>query len=121
MKISNTPVRRLLWNALGLFFSVIPVSVAIFSYFPIWISRADASILSGMSLVLIAVAMIPFYKYVKEALRSASVPFMWFIIFVCFFLLSRIADEITVISFVGFVSNLLGSVFFKIARVSRDG
>jgi hypothetical protein len=41
---------------------------------------------------------------------------MWFLIFISFFLLSRIAREMTVISFVGFVTNLLGSVFFRIAR-----
>lgn len=120
MRQNSTPAKRLLFNALGLFFSVIPVCVSIFSYFPVWIHRDDASILSGLSLLLIAAALIPFYRYVREALRSASAPLMWFILFVIFLLLSRIADEITVIAFVGFVSNLLGSFLFKIARVKSD-
>ena len=110
------PSKRLLFNALGLFFSVIPVAVAIFSYFPLWLRRGDASILSGISLLLLVAALVPCYRYVRDALRSASAPIMWFFFFVLFFLLSKIADEITVISFVGFVSNLIGSGFFKIAR-----
>ena len=120
MKLNNTPTKRLLFNALGLFFSVIPVCVSIFSYFPVWIHREDASILSGLSLLLVAAALIPLYRYVKAALASASAPLMWFILFVVFFLLSRIAEEMTVIAFVGFVSNLIGSLLFRIARASEN-
>ena len=120
MAEKNNHARRLLFNALGLFFSVIPPAVSIFSYFPIWVAREDASVLSGLSLVLIIAALIPCYKYVKEALRTASVPFMWLGIFLVFMLLSRIAHEITVISFVGFVSNTVGAVFFKIARGMKN-
>lgn len=120
MIAKNNPTRQLIFNALGLFFSVIPVAVSIFSYFPIWVAREDASVLSGLSLLLIIAAAIPCYKYVKEALRTASVPFMWFAVFIIFMLLSKIAHEITVISFVGFVGNVIGAVFFKIARRMRD-
>lgn len=110
------PAKHLIFNSLGMFFSVIPVAVSIFSYFPIWIHREDASVLSGIALILICLALIPFYRHVKEYLKSASAPLMWFILFIAFLLLSKIADEITVISFVGFVTNLIGSVFFKIAK-----
>ena len=85
MAEKNNHTRRLLFNALGLFFSVIPPAVSIFSYFPIWVAREDASVLSGLSLVLIIAALIPCYKYVKEALRTASVPFMWLGIFLVFY------------------------------------
>lgn len=114
------PTRHLLFNALGLIFSVIPVGVAILSYFPLWLARDDASILSGLALLLCAAALVPFYRYVRDALRSASAPLMWFIFFVIFLLLSKIADEITVISFVGFVSNLIGAIFFRIARKVKN-
>ena len=120
MDVKINPSKRLLFNALGLFFSVIPVGVAIFSYFPLWLRRGDASILSGISLLLLAAALVPFYRYVRNILRSASAPMMWFLFFMIFFFLSKIADEITVIAFVGFVSNLIGSVFFKIARKEVD-
>ena len=120
MRPKNNPARALCFSAVGLFFSVIPATVAIFSYFPLWLRKNDASSLSGLALLLLVLAFVPLFKYVKEILRSASAPFMWFILFVAFFLLSRIADEITVIAFVGFISNLIGSVFFKLAKRERN-
>ena len=110
------PSKRLLFNALGLAISVIPVTVSVFSYFPLWIERGDASILSGISLILIGLAAVPLYKYFKQILRSPSAPVMWLIAFILFLSLSRIADEMTVISFVGLISNLIGSLIFKLAR-----
>ena len=116
MPTEISQAKRLLFNALGIAVSVIPVSVAIFSYFPLWISRNDASFLSGISLLLICLAIVPLFKYLKQFWRSPSAPLMWFLAFILFFLLSRIASEMTVISFVGFVSNLVGSVCFRISK-----
>lgn len=116
MKAQTDPTKRLIFNTVGLVISVLPVTVAIFSYFPIWARREDASLLSGLSLVLIAVALVPLYKHIRQALRSPSAPLMWFFSFLIFFLLAKIADEMTVISFVGFTSNIIGSIFFKLAR-----
>jgi hypothetical protein len=118
--VRNEATKRLFFNALGIFFSVIPVGVSIFSYFPLWISRNDASVLSGLSLILTLAALVPLARYIKKAMRTASAPMMWFIIFITFMLLSRIADEVTVISFIGFVGNLIGAACFKLARARRD-
>lgn len=120
MLMKYNPARRLLLNALGIFFSVIPVTVSIFSYFPLWIAREDASVLSGFTLVLLLLALVPCYKYFKAALQSASAPFLWFIIFIAFMLLSQIANEVTVISFVGFIGNVIGAIFFRIARAESN-
>ena len=40
-------------------------------------------------------------------------------LFVLFFVLSKIADEMTVIAFVGFVSNLLGALLFKLSGLKK--
>ena len=120
MDARTNPTRRLILHALGLGFSVIPVAVSIFSYFPLWLAREDASILSGLALVLCALALVPFFRYLREAVRTASAPVMWLALFIVFLLLSKIANEITVIAFVGFVSNLVGAIFFKLARAADD-
>lgn len=112
----NNPAKRLFYYSLGMAVSIIPVGVCIFTYFPLWIRRGDASILSGLSLILIGAALIPLYKHLKGFMRSPSAPTMWLVSFLIFFLLSRIADEMTVISFVGFISNLFGSALFKLSR-----
>lgn len=116
MPTRNNPAKRLLFNTLGIVVSVIPVTVTVFSYFPLWIEREDASILSGLSLVLFCAAIVPLFKYLKELFHTPSAPVMWLIFFIIFFLLSKIATEVTVISFVGFVTNLLGSLLFKLAK-----
>lgn len=116
MPTGNNPAKRLLFNTLGVSICVIPVAVTIFSYFPLWIGREDASILSGVSLLLIGVALVPLFTYFRQILKSASAPVMWFILFVTFFLLSKIADEVTVISFVGLTTNLIGTLLFKLAK-----
>ena len=116
----NNPTRRLIFGFIGLCISVIPVTVTILSYFPIWICRDDSSILSGISFLLLCTALIPLFKHLKRILRSPSVPLLWFLLFALFSILSRISDEMTVISFVGFVTNLAGSFFFKLARNNTE-
>ena len=116
MPTRNNPTKQLIFNTLGLMISVIPVTVSIFSYFPIWAARRNASLLSGISLLLLLIALVPMYKYLRHVLKSPSAPLMWFFSFAIFLLLSRIADEMTVISFIGFTTNLAGSLFFKLAK-----
>ena len=114
--------KKLLFNGVGLFISVVPVLVAILSYFPEWQERKNGSLMAGFVLLLILLALVPLFNVIKAALRTPSAKALWFIMFVLFFALSRIADEMTVISFVGFVTNLVGAIFFKAAeRVGRSG
>ena len=47
------------------------------------------------------------------------VMFTVFIVFVVFFLVSRIADEMVVISFVGFIGNLVGAMLLKLGERCR--
>ena len=112
----NNPAKRLLFNSLGLGICIIPVVVAILSYFPLWLARENASVLSGLAVLLITAALVPMYKYLGSILRSPSAPLMWFAVFIVFLFLSKIANEMTVISFVGFTTNLIGSLFFKFAK-----
>ncbi len=108
--------RRALFVSLGLIFSVAPPLSAILLYFPIWTDRGGGAVLSGFTLLLLLLAFTPLFKMAKSMLRSPSAYAMWFIVFLLFFMLSKIADEMTVISFVGFIGNLIGSFFFKAAN-----
>ena len=101
---------------IALFFCTGPVVSSILLYFPLWKEKGAGAIISGFSLILILLALLPFGKMLKRLLRSPSVYLLWLITFVIFFLLSRIADQMTVISFVGFVGNFIGSILFKLAR-----
>ena len=104
---------------LGLLFSTAPVCTAILSYFPLWISKDSETAISGLCLCLLLISALPLLRIVTGALKTPSATVLWGILFLLFFSLSRIADEITVIAFVGFLSNLIGSVFFRLSRRVR--
>ena len=104
-----------LFSLLGLAVSTVPVGAVILSYFPIWAGRGGVTFLSGLTLLLLLLAIVPIFKLIRKHLESPSAPVMWFIAFIAFFSLSKISDEVTVISFVGFTSNLLGALFFKLS------
>lgn len=114
--MNNRSVKKVLLYATGLAICILPALSAIILYFPIWKERSAAAVLSGFSLLLIFMALVPFFSTVKSLLRSPAAYTMWFIAFITFFLLSKIADEMTVISFVGFISNLIGAFFLKAAK-----
>ena len=108
--------------AVGLILSVLPVLSSIILYFPIWVNRGAMTIISGFSLILMLMAIVPVIKLVKQVLKSPAAYLMWFVAFLIFFMLSEIADDMRVICFVGFISNLLGAVFFKLAeRYKKTG
>ena len=106
----------ILLRIIAMFFCTGPVMSAILLYFPLWKENGADAVLSGFSLILILASLLPLVKLFKRMLRSPSVYMMWLIAFLIFFLFSKIADQMTVISFVGFVGNLIGSVLFRLAK-----
>ena len=114
MTRKNNLSKIILIKSIALIICIAPALIATLSYFPIWVNKGGACVISGLALCLITISLIPFYKQIGGMLKSPSAYVIWLILFVIFFLLSRIADEMTVISFVGFVSNLIGAALFKI-------
>lgn len=115
MKKNNILRSRLLYLG-GLALCIVPPAAATLFYFPAWSTRGSEYVLSGMGVLLVLLSMAPMYKSISRFLRSAASYTLWLTLFLIFFLLSRIADELTVISFFGFVGNLLGAIFFKISK-----
>ena len=76
----------------------------------------DIYVLSGTVVLLLCVCALPLLRLIKSLLRSPTAYVIWLIIFLAFCAISRVADEITVIAFVGFVGNLIATVFFAIAN-----
>lgn len=116
--MNKISLKGIILYSVGLAICTVPVLCAIISYFPIWKERSAAAALSGFALLLVLLALVPLFSTIKSLLRSPAAYTLWFIMFAIFFLLSKIADEMTVICFVGFVSNLLGAVFLKAGKKS---
>lgn len=106
----------------GLALSTVPPIVAVLSYFPFWRAASDGSTVCGFTLLLILLAGRPLYKHLRAHFASPASYTLWFAVFIAFLALSRIADEVTVIAFVGFVSNLAAAVSFKMSKSkTKDG
>ena len=101
---------------LGLAICTVPVAMATLTYFPIWHTRGSGELMSGFCAFLLILCIYPIIKAIKHFLKSPSVFTVWLFLFITFMLLDSIAHEMTVISFVGAVSNLIGGIIFRISR-----
>ena len=119
MQEKKSNIRATLLGALGLIVCTVPPAIATLTYFPLWKSSADKIIAGGVALLLILSAA-PLFKWIKRRFATVASYVMWLILFLLFFSLSKIADEMTVISFVGFISNILGALILHIARRGRS-
>ena len=113
-------VKRGIIRLFALLFCTVPPVMATLLYFPLWRERSGAAALSGFTLLLLLLSITPLLKLIKQVFRSPSVQLMWFFAFILFFLLSRIADEVTVIAFTGFIGNSVGAILFKLAKRGED-
>ena len=104
----------------GLMLSVIPPLAAILCYFPVWIAKGGEFVVSGLAVLLCIPAVAPIGRMLARRLRSPAGYTMWLVMFVIFFALSRIAEQMTVISLIGFISNLIGACIFKLASSVKE-
>lgn len=106
----------------ALIISTVPAAVCTLSYFPLWKERGDGALLSGLAILLLFISFVPLYRTLRRIFRSPAAHTVWFVLFILFFTVSKIAHEMTVICFVGFISNLLGALLFKASgvRIGKD-
>ena len=102
-------------HILGFALCILPPAVCTVMYFPLWKAVGYEYCIAGGAALLLVIAMIPLYKFIKKHLASYSSYLIWLVLFLLFLALSRIAEQMTVISFVGFVGNLLGAICFRLA------
>ena len=112
----NNPLLSLCFYIGGFCLSVIPPVVCALSYFPLWKSIGYEYCIAGSGALVLAICLIPIIRLVRNAISGYSAYLIWLMLFLIFFSLSKIADQMTVISLVGFVGNLLGAVCFALAR-----
>lgn len=103
-------------HILGFLLCIVPPTICTLLYFPLWKASGYTTCIAGGTALILALCIIPLYKMIKRGLMSFSSYMMWLILFLLFLALSKIADQMTVISFVGFIGNLLGAVCFYFAR-----
>ena len=115
----NKLVKRIVFTSLGLIFSVIPPALAVLLYFPVWVKSGAEYVVSGFAALLMIISLLPLFRLIRRALKSPSAYVIWLILFLVFLLVSRIADQMIVISFTGLVGSLIGAIFFGLAKRCR--
>ena len=103
-------------HILGFLLCILPPAICTLSYFPLWKDAGYENCIAGGTALLLVICAVPIYKFLKKAFTSYSSYFIWLILFLLFLTLSKIADQMTVITLVGFIGNLLGAVCFSLAN-----
>lgn len=106
-------------HILGYAFCIVPPLVCTLTFFPIWESTSGFK-LNALCAIVIILAIFPIIKLLRRLLKSDASYIFWLILFICFFAMSRIADEMTVISFIGFISNSIGAILMRLGG-KRNG
>lgn len=112
---TNRLIKRLALRMLAIAVSVLPPAIATLLYFPAWAAEGGTVIITGTTALLLVIAAMPIYNILRTKLKSPAIWSIWLAAFLAFSMLSKIADKMTVICFIGFISNLVGSILFKLA------
>lgn len=110
--MSNKTKGRIL-QAASLALSVGVPFVATIIQFPLFVNRSAAATVSGLSVLLLLVCVVPFAKHIKIAMRSASIPFVWTFIAVGLFAINSIVEEMIVVAMLGAIANWIGMFIYR--------
>ena len=111
---------NLVLQILGFSLSILPPSICTLTYFPLWREAGAGAVISGGVLLLLLICAYPLLRALRLKLASPSLPIIWLILFLGFYILSRIAEQVTVIAFFGFIGNLLGTLCFNLAKAKKN-
>ena len=106
-------------KAIALIIDVAVPLGATISQFPIWVERSAKATVSGLALLFILLSVLPFIRQIREYFKSPAVWVVWGVLFLVFYALSAIIDEMVIISFFGLLSNLLGELLYKYGEKIR--
>ncbi len=107
---------RLLLNALATVISVVPPVAATLTYFPVWISEGKETAFSGLCVLLLVISAVPLYRLAVQWLKTPSAPLIWLFVLIVFSAAAKIADQVTAIALIGFISNTVGAIVFYVAK-----
>ncbi len=109
-----------LLKLLGLLLCVLPPAITALTYFPLWIGKTDSA-LSVMAILVLSLCALPFWRVLRDALRSPSAWMMWLILFLALSLLESLCEGLRVVALVGCPTSLLGAVCFYFAKRIGEG
>lgn len=112
-------MRARVYKIIGLCLAVLPPAVTALCYFPLWFS-SRGSAFSVLSILLLALCLLPFRRAIRDYMKSPSAWQMWFILWVGLTLFARICNGLRVVACVGSLSGLVAEVFFYLSRRASE-
>ena len=91
--------------------------IATLTQFPVWVNKSSEATVSGLFLMLALVSVIPFFRQIKEYIKSPAVWVLWTVVFGMMIVLRSILDEIIIVCFVGMVANILGAGIYNVGKI----
>ena len=96
-----------------------PIAAAC-TQFPIWVQQSGEATVSGMVLLVLFIACIPFYKYIKDYMKSPSAAVVWTVLAVVFTLLQQIITQMLIVTYVAAGANIVGTGMYKIGDLLKN-
>ncbi len=113
-------MKRKIYFVLGVLLSTLPPTVLTLSYFPLWVRSGAEETVSGLCAFMLVLCAFPLLRILSKRLSTPSLPIFWGIFYLFLKCLGSIITELTVISFVGLCANLVGGVFFHLAKARNN-
>ena len=110
----TTRRKYIIFNIVALITCIVPPMAATLYYFPVWFERSSDAAVSGISIMLLLICVIPLIRHIRQIFRNPSAKLIWFIGLLLFWMLESIVHEMIIICGVGFISNCAGSILYKI-------
>ena len=105
-------VKYMALTILGAVLCIAPPAVVTLTYFPLWVATSSSATVSGLSLVLILLSIIPLIRILKKLVETPSAPIIWAIVCIFCFAFKTIIEQVLVVSFIGTISSLAGMAIF---------
>lgn len=91
---------------------IAPPTIATLEYFPLFKEQPEKGV-SVVAAVLLFIAAIPLWKYIKRALRSPSAWMVWLAIFLFSHYFSPIIHQTEAISFISLCTSFVAAALFR--------
>lgn len=101
---------------IGMICAVAPPLIAFVDNFPIMTEENYKQSVSWFAVAMIAICCIPFWRKIKEYLKSPDTMVLWLVVFVIFSASKNLINGMIIVSFCGFVGNLAAKALFFASR-----
>ena len=107
-----------IFTVLGMVLCIVPAVIAVLRYFPLWLDSAQKRI-SVMSILLLAICVLPLWRQIKAALKSPSVWQVYLFAGLILFALDKVAGDIAMVFLIACPFSVGGALLFRLAKKAK--